>query len=175
MTNHRLLLPTTIAFTALLYARPSVAQTDAMHLAYVSTANQVGVMEYCMSKGWADQTAVDAQKKAVASLPPNTDRTGLTEAEATGRSGELMNNGTTISLASMAQRGNTTEQDLCTKMVSAAKMVAAQRSLNAGHARHAKWRRDAQPSPWHGGAVDAGDAENTVGLLVTSISTSPVI
>ena len=100
---------------------------DAMHLASVSTANQVGVMEYCMSKGWADQNAVDAQKKAAASLPPSTDRTGLTEAEATGRSGQLMNNGTTISLASMAQRGNTTEQDLCTKMVSAAKMVAAQR------------------------------------------------
>lgn len=128
MTNHRLLLSTTIAFTALFYARPSTAQTDAMHLAYVSTANQVGVMEYCMSKGWADQTAVDAQKKAAASLPPTTDQTGLTEAEATGRSGQLMNNGATISLASMAQRGNTTEQDLCTKMVSAAKMVAAQRS-----------------------------------------------
>lgn len=104
------------------------AQTDAMHLAYVSTANQVGVMEYCMSKGWADEAAVDAQKKAVANLPPTTDRTSLTEAEATGRRGELTNNGTTISLASMAQRGNTTEQDLCTRMISAAKMLAAQRS-----------------------------------------------
>lgn len=128
MTNHRLLLSTTIALAALLYTRPSAAQSDAMRLAYVSTANQVGVMEYCMSKGWADQTAVDAQKKAAASLPPTTDRTGLTEAEATGRNGELTNNGTTITMASMAQRGNTTEQDLCSRMASSAKMVAAQRS-----------------------------------------------
>ena len=99
-----------------------------MHLAYVSTANQVGVMEYCMGKGWADQAAVDAQKKAASNLPPTSNRTGLTEAEATGRKGELMNNGTTLSLASMAQRSNTSEQDLCTRMASSAKLVAAQQS-----------------------------------------------
>ncbi|MGI4793827.1 MAG: hypothetical protein ACRYG8_07030 [Janthinobacterium lividum] len=104
-----------------------MAQTDPMHLAYVSTANQVGVMEYCMGKGWSDQAAVDAQKQAVASLPPAKDKTGLTEAEATGRRGELMNNGTTMSLASMAQQSKTSEQDLCTRMTSSAKMIATQR------------------------------------------------
>ena len=128
MTGHRLLLSTAIAFAALVQARQGLAQTDMMHLAHVSTANQVGVMEYCMGKGWADQAAVDAQKKAAAGLPPATDRSGLSEAEATGRKGELLNNGTAISMASMAQRGNTTEQDLCTRMASSAKMVAAQRS-----------------------------------------------
>lgn len=128
MINHRLLLSATIAAIALAQAHPAPAQTDAMHLAYVSTANQVGVMEYCMGKGWADQAAVDAQKKAATSLPATTDRTGLTEAEATGRKGELMNNGTSISLASMAQRGNTSERDLCTRMASSAKVVATQQS-----------------------------------------------
>ena len=126
MTNHRLLLSAAIAVAALVHARPGLAQTDQMHLAYVSSANQVGIMEYCMGKGWADQAAVDAQKKAAASLPPATDKTGLTEAEATGRQGELMNNGATLSLSSMAQRSNTSEQDLCTHMASSAKMIAAQ-------------------------------------------------
>ena len=128
MTTRRLLLSATIAACALIQGRPGVAQTDPMHLAYVSTANQMGVMQYCAGKGWADQAAVDAQKQAAASLPPATDKTGLTEAEATGRRGELMNNGTTTSLSSMAQQTKTTEQDLCTRMASSAKMVAAQRS-----------------------------------------------
>lgn len=128
MTRRRVLLSATITLTILSQARPGTAQTDMMHLAYVSTANQVGVMEYCMGKGWADQAAVDDQKKAATKLPPSTDRTGLSEAEATGRKGELINNGTTVSLASMAQRGNTTEQDLCTRMASSAKTVAAQQS-----------------------------------------------
>ena len=127
MIQKRLLL-SMIALTALGQAGPVLAQTDPMRLAHVSMANQVGVMEYCMSKGWADEAALDAQKKSAASLPVTTDQTGLNEAEATGRKGELMNNGTTISMSSMAQRGNTTEQDLCTRMVSSAKMVAAQQS-----------------------------------------------
>ncbi len=128
MNKHYLLLPAGLALVALVQVPSALAQTDAMRLAYVSTANQVGMMEYCMGKGWADQAAVDAQKKAAASLPPTSDTTGLSEAEATGRKGELMNNGSTVSLSAMAQKGNTTEQDLCTRMASSAKTVSAQRS-----------------------------------------------
>lgn len=128
MIDSRLLLSAVLTVTALVQIQPVQAQTDPMRLAHVSMANQVGVMEYCMRKGWADQAAVDAQKKAVAGLPAATDSTGLSEAEATGRKGELLNNGTTISLAEMAQKTNGTEQDLCTRMASSANMVATQRS-----------------------------------------------
>ena len=128
MTKRRLPLSVTFTLATLTPAIPAAAQTDLMHLAHVSMANQVGAMEYCMDKGWADQTAVDAQKKAAATLPATTDEADLREAEATGRKGELMNNGTTIAMSSMAQKGNTTEQDLCTRMVSTAKTVAAQQS-----------------------------------------------
>lgn len=126
MTVRRLLLSLVFGIPALIHGQPLMAQTDPMRLAHVSMANQVGVMEYCMGKGWADQAAVDTQKKVAASLPATTDQTGLIEAEATGRKGELMNNGTTLSMSSMAQKGNTTEQDLCGRMVSATKTVAAQ-------------------------------------------------
>ena len=132
MNKRRLLLSIVFGAAALTYGRLAIAQTDPMRLAHVSMANQMGVMEYCMGKGWADQAAVDAQKKAAASLPVTTDQTGLVEAEATGRKGELMNNGTTISLSSMAQNGNTTERDLCVRMASAAKTVAAQQSSMPG-------------------------------------------
>ena len=116
------------ALVALMSLQPALGQTDQMHMAHLSMANQVGVMEYCMSNGWADQAALDAQKKAVAQLPPATDQTGLSQAEATGRKGELLNNGSTMSMASMAQKGSTTEQDLCTRMASSAKTVAAQQA-----------------------------------------------
>ncbi len=128
MTERRLLLAAALALAAWVQPRPSLAQADPTHLGQVAMANQTGAMEYCMDKGWADQAAVDAQRTAAASLPPATDQTGLREAEAMGRKGTLMTNGTTFALSTMAQRGNTTEQDVCTRMASAAKMVAAQRS-----------------------------------------------
>ena len=116
------------ALVALMSLQPAWGQADQMRMAHLLMANQVGVMEYCMSKGWADQAALDAQKKAVAQLPPATDQSGLSEAEATGRKGEILANGSTMTMASMAQRGNTSEQDLCTRMASSAKMVAAQQA-----------------------------------------------
>ena len=128
MIYRRLSLSVAVATATMIFARPGMAQSDPMRLAYVSMANQVGAMEYCMDKGWADQAAVDAQKKAAASLPATTDQTGQREAEATGRKGQLMNNGTTLAMSSMAQRTGTTEQDLCTRMASAVKMVSAQQS-----------------------------------------------
>ena len=117
-----------LALSALIQPISAHAQTDPMRMAYLSSSNQLGVMEYCQSKGWADQSAMDAQKKAAANLPPTTDKTGLSEAEATGRKGELLNNGAPMSLATMATKSNTTEQDLCTRMASSAKMVAAQQA-----------------------------------------------
>ena len=105
-----------------------MAQSDPMQMARVAGANQVGVMEYCQSKGWADQSAVDAQKTALSDLPPTTNTSGSTAAEATGKAGSLLNNGTAMPLASMASQTNTSVQALCGKLADSAKMVAAQRS-----------------------------------------------
>ena len=46
MTRRHLLLPAALA--GLLLSRGALAQADMMHLAHVSSANQLGVMEYCM-------------------------------------------------------------------------------------------------------------------------------
>jgi hypothetical protein len=106
----------------------ALAQSDPMQMARLASANQTGVMEYCQSKGWADQVAVDAQKVSASSLPAPADTTELTAAETTGKSGSLLNNGTAMSLSSMAAQTHTTGQALCGKMADSAKMVAAQRS-----------------------------------------------
>jgi hypothetical protein len=119
-----------LQLTLALLASPCAAraQSDPMQMARLASANQTGVMEYCQGKGWADQAAVDAQKAGAASLPPASDTTGISAAEATGKSGSLLNNGTAMPLSSMAAQTNTTVQALCGKLADSAKMVAAQRS-----------------------------------------------
>ena len=111
-------------------ATPGVAaaQGDPMQMARVMNANQLGLMEYCQAKGWADQTAVEAQRSAGSTLPAATDTSGLANAEATGKQGNLLNNGSSMPLAAMARQSNTTEQALCGKFMESAKMVEAQRS-----------------------------------------------
>ena len=106
----------------------ALAQSDPMQMAQLASANQTGVMEYCQGRGWADQAAVDAQKASTSSLPPATDTTGISAAEATGKAGSLLNNGTAMPLASMAAQTHTTVEMLCGKLAESAKMAAAQRS-----------------------------------------------
>jgi hypothetical protein len=115
-----------LSATFLLLTGAANAQTNPMQMAQLAGANQIGVMEYCQGKGWADQAAVDAQRSGMAGLPPALDQSGVAAAEATGKSGSLLNNGQAMSLASMAGRTNTTEQALCENMAQSAKAVAAQ-------------------------------------------------
>jgi hypothetical protein len=105
----------------------AAAQGDPMQMAHLMNANQLGLLEYCQTKGWADEAAVEAQKSAGSSLPAAAGTSGLADAEATGRKGNLLNNGNSVPLASMAAQSNTTEQALCAKFVDSAKMAEAQR------------------------------------------------
>ena len=115
---------TALAIVALPIA--AFAQSDPVQMARLATANQLGIMEYCQGKGWADQASVDALKGSIATLPPTADPSGMASAEATGKNGTLLNNGTPMALSSMATQSNTTEQVICGKLADSAKMVAAQ-------------------------------------------------
>ena len=105
----------------------AAAQGDPMQMARLMNANQLGLTEYCQTNGWADQAAVEAQKSVGSSLPAAAGTDGLADAEATGKQGNFLNNGTPMPLASMASKSNTTEQALCGKFVESAKMAEAQR------------------------------------------------
>ena len=113
---------------AMLPGAMALAQSDPMEMAQVAAANQLGVMEYCQSKGWADQPAVDAERASLSGLPPATQTGIVAAAEDTGKEGSLLNNGTAMPLRSMASQTNTSEQALCGKLADSAKLVAAQRS-----------------------------------------------
>ncbi len=106
----------------------AVAQTDVMQMARLAGANQIGIMEYCQSNGWADQAAVDAQKASLASLPPATGTNTTAAAEASGLAGNLLNNGTAMPLSSMASQTHTTVKSICGQLATSAKMALAQRN-----------------------------------------------
>ena len=118
----RLLLLTVVAAPVL-----AAPEGDPMEMARLSNANQLGLMEYCQANGWADQAAVESQRSAGSSLPAAANTSGLADAEAAGKKGDLLNNGAPMPLASMARQSNTTEQALCGKFVDAAKTVETQR------------------------------------------------
>ncbi len=114
-------------------ASPALAQIDPMAMARTASANQLGVMEYCQSHGWTDQAAVEAQRKSSASLPPaSTGTDALAAAEATGKQGFFLNNGTQMSLAQMSSGRGTNEQGLCTQLGEAIKSVAARLTATPG-------------------------------------------
>jgi hypothetical protein len=97
-----------LAFACAALPCTAFAQSDPMQLARLVNANQTGVMEYCQGQGWADQTAVDAQKANASSLPPATDTTEISAAEATGKTGSLFDNSTAMPLSLMAAQTHTT-------------------------------------------------------------------
>ena len=111
----------------------AMAQGDPMAAARTAAANQIGVMEYCQGKGWADQADVDAQRASMADLTtPAGNTREASAAEATGKSGSLLNNGQAMPLAGMASQTHTTEQQLCGKMAESAKMMQSQTSGMSG-------------------------------------------
>ena len=106
-------------------AAPALAQTDQTGMARQMAANQLGVLEYCRAKGYADQSAVAAQKATIAELPASAEST--LASENTGKQGTISANGTSLTLAGMARSHNTTEAALCQQMAQNTSQVASMR------------------------------------------------
>ena len=112
-------------------AGAAIAQADPLGQARQSAYNQVGIMEYCHSKGYADDAAVSSQRATLARLPPGPVTPDLTAAEATGKGGAIASpNGTKTTLSEMASKTNTTEAALCGRMVDSAKQVNSSMTAN---------------------------------------------
>ncbi len=101
------------------------ADTDPLHRLYQVEANQLGVVEYCLSRGWVDGAAIDAQRRIAAILPASSDSSGLSDAEDDGRRGTLVINGNKVALTDAASDIGTTAQVICTQMGDTVKAVAA--------------------------------------------------
>jgi hypothetical protein len=111
-----------------LCAPVAFAQSDPTQMAHVSASNELGVLEYCQGKGWTDQAAVDAQKKAISTLPATSDTASITSAESTGKQGIFDMNGNQTSLSQMASTKDTSEQAICGQLGTSVKNAAASMS-----------------------------------------------
>ncbi len=119
-------LPVFVAAALAILSSRANAQADAMAMGRQSAANQIGIMEYCQTNGFADADAVAAQRSAFARLPPAPVGSPPTDsAETLGRTGTLSINGTKHTLASMAGNQNMTVSAVCGQMAANAKQVAA--------------------------------------------------
>lgn len=86
-----------------------------MAMARVAAANQLGVLEYCQSKGSVGADAVAAQKDVMIRMPAASADT--TTAEGQGKNGTLASpNGQTMTLDSVASAQHTTVPALCKQL-----------------------------------------------------------
>lgn len=104
-------------------AAPGGGQADMMHMMALGARNQLGVLEYCQSKGAIGPDTVALQQKMIGMLPP-TSTDGMDAAEATGKTGVIAFGGTQTSLTDAAQTQNTTVEALCTKLAAALQQAA---------------------------------------------------
>lgn len=121
---------TLLLCTPVLAQSNPVPQGDPMATSRAMSANQLGVLEYCQSKGYTDQAPIVAQKSLIARLPPSTGAASpgvlsTDAAEAMGRKGMMNNNGTGMPLSDMATRGNTTVDALCKQIGGGVTQTAA--------------------------------------------------
>ncbi|CAH1661506.1 conserved exported hypothetical protein [Hyphomicrobiales bacterium] len=113
---------------ASLGAGTASAQTaaDQMAVAYQAARNQLGVLTYCQSKGFADEEALAIQKKLLGLIPAPADTTGGDSAEELGKKGTISAMGRTQDLEAGAKTQGSSVEALCQAMVKAIKQVASQ-------------------------------------------------
>ena len=103
------------ALIGIVFAVPAFAQGDPMVAAHAAAANQLGILEYCQSKGAVGDDAIAAQKDVITHLPASTIDT--TAAESVGKSGTLaIPNGQTMTLDSVASGQHSTVPDVCKQL-----------------------------------------------------------
>ncbi len=120
------------ALAATLMSFPALAQGDPMVMARAASANQLGVLEYCQAQGHTDAAAVAAMRSTAARLPPAPSTAATDAAEAAGRQGSIVANGTTTTLAGFADTTHTTVPALCKQLADGAVRSAAAQASGVG-------------------------------------------
>lgn len=108
-------------------AAPSFAQTqaDQLKLAYQAARNQLGLLGYCVDKGYTDGGAVEVQKKLVALIPAPADLSGGDAAEAAGRKGKISAMGMEQDIEAIAKAQNGTSAVYCKQIGDLVKQMGA--------------------------------------------------
>ena len=93
---------------------PALAQTpDQMKMAYNSARNQLGVVQYCKEKGFADADTISTQQKMMGLIPKPADTKEGDAAEALGKKGTISSMDTTQELEAAAKAQNSSVEKVC--------------------------------------------------------------
>jgi hypothetical protein len=115
-------------------AAPALAQGDPAAIGHMAAANQLGILEYCLSEGNVGADTVSAEKDVISRMPVSSVSTS--SAEALGKQGTFAApNGQQMTLASMASKQNTTVAALCKQIGSSTTQADAaykQNGMTAG-------------------------------------------
>lgn len=114
--------PTVPAMPTMPGAGGTPNQDQMMEMMQRAAHNQLGVLEYCKSNGSIGQDVIDTQKRVMAMLP-QSQATGLDEAEAVGKKGTVQFGGQQVAIADAAKARNTTPDAMCKQM---GEMIQAQ-------------------------------------------------
>ncbi len=108
-------------------AAPSFAQSqaDQLKVAYQAARNQLGILGYCVDKGYTDGAAVEAQKKMIALVPAPADLSGGDAAEATGRKGKISAMGMEQDIEAIAKMQNGSPAAYCKQIGDLVKQMGA--------------------------------------------------
>jgi hypothetical protein len=114
------------ALVVLAATGPALAQTpDQMKMAYNSARNQLGVVQYCKEKGFADADTISMQQKMMGLIPKPADTKEGDAAEALGKKGTISSMGTTQELEAAAKAQNSSVEKVCQALSSAIKQAGA--------------------------------------------------
>jgi hypothetical protein len=115
------------AAALLSFATPAFAQSqaDQLKVAYQAARNQLGILGYCVDKGYTDNGAVDVQKKLIALIPAPADVSGGDTAEAAGRKGKISAMGMEQDIEAIAKAQNGTPAAYCKQIGDLVKQMGA--------------------------------------------------
>lgn len=106
-------------------AAPAAPQMS-MEDAYAAAQNQLGVLEYCQTKGGVDDTVIATQNRLLGMIPTPDDTTEALEAYQKGKTGTVASMGQEVTLADVASSRSTTEESLCGQMAQLVEQAGTQ-------------------------------------------------
>ncbi len=105
------------------FAQDAATSPDA---AVSAAENQLGVLQYCVNKGYIDHEAVDTQKKMMAILPKPQNEQVVKAAYDKGLAGTVSAMGVEQTLADAANAQNSDEATLCGQLAQMVEQAGAQ-------------------------------------------------
>lgn len=108
-------------------AQDAAAPQMSMDDAYAAAQNQLGVLEYCQTKGDdVSDSVITTQNRLLGMIPTPDDTAEALDAYQKGKTGTVASMGQEVALADVASQRSTTEESLCQQMAQLVEQAGSQ-------------------------------------------------